>query len=108
MSGLRKWFLDIGAALLAPFSGSQMRILAVLAREGAELGGLDIVRCGASRRGHVYVWLAELEDLGWVTSRPMHLARALLEDDGRRVYRITDAGREALRAHDAVRRLQSL
>ena len=68
----------------------QRRILEVLATAEGEMYGLDIVAAGAAGRGSVYVELARLEDLGWISAREEPpVDPAMLP---RRVYRITEAG----------------
>ena len=70
------------------------RILEVLAAADRELYGLDLVAAGAVKRSWLYVVLARMEERGLIEGRendsgpPHHL--------GRRLYRITDAGRAAL------------
>jgi len=68
----------------------QRRILEVLAKADDEIYGLGIVATGAASRGSVYVELARMEDLGWITSR--ETALDLVGTLPRRVYRITAAG----------------
>ena len=68
----------------------QQRILEVLAAADGEIYGLDIVAAGAAGRGSVYVELARLEDLGWITAR--EVAPEDLAALPRRIYRITKAG----------------
>ena len=72
----------------------ERRILEVLAVATRELYGLDLVAAGAAKRRWLYVVLGRMEEGGLVEGR---------EEDGgppprlpRRLYRITDAGREAL------------
>ena len=66
----------------------QRRILELLAKAGSDLYGLDIVASHAARRHFVYVELARMEDLGWISSREVPSETGLL----RRQYRITEAG----------------
>ena len=69
----------------------QRRVLEVLAAHADDdLYGLDLVTAGVASRGSIYVELARLEDLGWITSREEPLETAVFVQ--RRIYRITPAG----------------
>ena len=66
----------------------QRRVLEMLAKAGTEIYGLDIVVSGAARRRFVYVELARMEDLGWISAREVPSETGL----PRRIYRITETG----------------
>jgi len=67
------------------------------ANDGAWLFGLDMVkRSRGLKRGTVYVHLGELEDAGYVRSKPGDIAHGL----ERRVYQLTSSGRAALLRDD--------
>jgi len=69
-----------------------IRILKTLAIADHDLYGLDLVAAGIAKRSGLYVMLGRMEDEGLIEGRD--------EDTGnplpRRIYRITDAGREYL------------
>jgi PadR family transcriptional regulator PadR len=72
-------------------SAREQQILRALAADDRELHGPDLVEAGAARVSWLYVVLARMEDCGWIEGR--------FEDGDpprRRLYRITDAGRDAL------------
>lgn len=82
------------SARVGRLSRKKHKLLEHLRERGTECFGLDMVRAGAGPLGTIYVYLSQLEDMGWVASREVPSGTEGFEQ--RRVYKITDAGREKL------------